>query len=112
MIITSTNRGTAAVISPRGEIDFSTLPEVIAAAAELPLSVTEVTWDLREAQFMDVAGLHLLVHQQLACRKAKRKLTVVGLQQQPLRLLAVAQDVFPGHPWGDLLQRDLPIVAA
>ncbi|MFF2385686.1 STAS domain-containing protein [Streptomyces sp. NPDC058108] len=103
MLFTVSDAGVTAVITPRGEIDFDTLPDVLAGAREVPESVTAVTWDLRHAQFMDVAGLHLLVHQRQACRDAGRILTVVGLQQQSKRLLDLAWELFPDHHWDDFL---------
>ena len=60
MNITTTIDGTRARISLDGEIDFVALPQVRAATAALPAHVTELLWDLGEATFMDVAGLHLL----------------------------------------------------
>ncbi|MFD6967417.1 STAS domain-containing protein [Streptomyces sp. NPDC059949] len=111
MRVTTTNDGLTAVITPYGEIDFDVLPRLVSAAGELPLSVTQVTWDLREALFMDVAGLHLLIHQRLACTDAGRTLTVTGLRQQPLRLLQLAAELFPAGEWADLLPDPLPTVA-
>ncbi|BDM74460.1 hypothetical protein HEK616_79470 (plasmid) [Streptomyces nigrescens] len=112
MLISTTHDGATAVISPVGEIDFVALPELLAAAQELPRSVSQVTWDLREALFMDVAGLHLLVHQRLACLDTDRTLTVTGLHQQPLRLLRLAQELFPAEDWGDFVAGHLPTAAA
>ncbi|MFM9812858.1 STAS domain-containing protein [Streptomyces scabiei] len=112
MLITTTIDDGAAVISPRGEIDFDALPGLLAAARELPQSVTQVTWDLRQALFMDIAGLHLLIYQRLACLDADRTLTVTGLSQQPLRLLRLAQQLFPAGDWGDFLPGGLSATAA
>ncbi|MFE4547351.1 STAS domain-containing protein [Streptomyces sp. NPDC056785] len=85
MIFTVTDAGATAVFTPHGEIDSDSLPDLLSAVHMLPESVTGVTWDLREARFMDVAGLHLLVHQRSACQEAGRILTVVGLGRQPQR---------------------------
>ncbi|MEU1535671.1 hypothetical protein [Streptomyces fagopyri] len=46
-----------------------------------------MTWDLRQAQFIDIAGPHLLAGQRQACQDAGRMLAVVGLEQQPRCLL-------------------------
>lgn len=108
MLVTTTNDGITAVISPHGEIDFDTLPALLAAARKVPASVTQVTWDLRAARFMDVAGLHLLIHQRLACLNTDRTLTVTGLHRQPLYLLQLARDLFPDGRWNDFLPRSLP----
>ncbi|WP_063795817.1 STAS domain-containing protein [Peterkaempfera griseoplana] len=105
MIVTaSSNNGATTVISPRGEIDFTTLPDLLTAARKLPRCVTEVVWDLREAAFMDVAGLHLLVDQRLACRGTNRTLTVTGLGQQPQRLLTLVSELFPAEEWDAFLE--------
>ncbi|MEE4543648.1 STAS domain-containing protein [Streptomyces sp. V4-01] len=109
MVITTTNDGVTAVISPRGEIDFEALPDLLAAARDLPQSVTQVTWDFQGAAFMDVAGLHLLVQQRLDCIVTKRTLAVTGLRQQPLRLLRLAEELFPAGRWADLLRGSLPV---
>ncbi|MER6440209.1 STAS domain-containing protein [Streptomyces sp. NPDC001185] len=103
MILTVTDAGVTAVFSPRGEIGFDTLPGVLARAQEVPHTATGVTWDLRQARFVDVAGLHLLIHQRLACQDTGRILTVVSLQQQPKRLLDLAWELFPDNHWDDFL---------
>ncbi|MGW3852980.1 STAS domain-containing protein [Streptomyces fagopyri] len=94
------------------DIDGDTLPGLLSAAHVLPDSVTGVTWDLREAHFIDVAGLHLLVHQRSACQEAGRLLTVVGLGRQPRRLLELAWEVFPEGWWADFLPGGLLAAAA
>jgi anti-anti-sigma factor len=104
MYVTTAHEGSAAVIRPCGEIDVDTLPGLLVAARELPRSVTEVTWDMTGARFMDVAGLRLLVQERTACLDAGRKLLVTGLRPQPLRLLRIAQEVFPAGEWGDFLE--------
>ncbi|MER7682326.1 STAS domain-containing protein [Streptomyces sp. NPDC096934] len=112
MICTVTDAGVTVVFTPRGEIDSDTLPGLLSATRALPESVTGVTWDLREAQFIDVAGLHLLVHQRAACQEAGRILTVVGLGRQPRRLLELAWEVFPEGRWADFLPGGLLAAAA
>ncbi|MFE5143570.1 lipid asymmetry maintenance protein MlaB [Streptomyces fagopyri] len=86
---------------------IDTLPGLFDSLQHLPQSVTGVTWDLRHAQFTDVAGLHLLVHQRRACQDTGRILTVVGLQQQSKRLLGLARELFPEHHWVDFLPSGL-----
>ncbi|MEU0039558.1 STAS domain-containing protein [Streptomyces sp. NPDC006333] len=103
MIFTVTDAGVTAVITPSGEIDSDTLPGLLSAVHLLPEFVTGVTWDLRQAQFVDVAGLHLLVHQRSACQEAGRILTVVGLGRQPKRLLELAREVSPAGRWDDFM---------
>ncbi|WP_346010906.1 hypothetical protein [Streptomyces sp. SID5606] len=85
MNITTTIDGTRARISPHGEIDYTVLPPLRAAAAALPVSVTDLLWDLREAPFMDVAGLHLFFDPATHGSPLLRT-TVTGLGPQPRRL--------------------------
>lgn len=111
MRVTTTSDGVTAVITPRGVIDFDVLPQLLAAGRELAPFVTQVTWDLQQALFMDVAGLHLLIHQRLACSDTGRTLIVTGLRQQPLHLLQLAHELFPAEQWGSFLPDRLPRAA-
>jgi ABC-type transporter Mla MlaB component len=90
-----------------GEIDYTTLPTLRAAAAELPPGVTELVWDLHDARFMDVAGLHLLFEQP-SPQGPPRKTTVTNLAPQPLRLLLLAAEVNPTLELAHLLPDTLP----
>lgn len=112
MLITTSKDGVAVVISPNGEIDFDALPGLLAAEREIPHSVTQVTWDLRDAAFMDVAGLHLLLQQRLVCWDSHRTLIVTGLQKQPTQLLQLAEELFPAGHWSDFLPESRPASAA
>jgi anti-anti-sigma regulatory factor len=103
MLITITVDGATAVISPIGDIDFGTLPDLTASGRFLPESVTRMTWDMSEATFVDVAGLHLLVHERRDSLRAGRTLTVTGLGYQPTRLLQVAHELFPAEHWDGFL---------
>ncbi|ANB04092.1 hypothetical protein SAM40697_6796 [Streptomyces ambofaciens] len=94
MNITTTIDGTRARISPRGVIDYDTLPPLRAATAALPAGVTDLLWDMGEATFMDVAGLHLLFDP-APPGGPLRTTTVTGLGPQPLRLLALAAGLDP-----------------
>ncbi|AYN42544.1 STAS domain-containing protein [Streptomyces dangxiongensis] len=102
MRITTRIDGTAARITVHGEIDHSTLPTLRATAAGLPPSVTELVWDLHDARFMDVAGLHLLFEQP-SQEGPPRKTTVTNLAPQPLRLLVLAAEVNPALELARLL---------
>ncbi|MYR59835.1 hypothetical protein GTY54_27590 [Streptomyces sp. SID625] len=93
MNITTTIHGTSARISPRGEIDFDTLPSLRAAFDALPTQVTDLQWDLSLTPFMDIAGLHLLFTPTIS--SPERRATVTGLRAQPLSLLLIAADVNP-----------------
>ncbi|WP_329446375.1 STAS domain-containing protein [Streptomyces canus] len=99
--------GAAAHITVHGEIDYTTLPTLSAAAAGLPPDVTELVWDLHDARFMDVAGLHLLFDQPSQEGPA-RKTTVTNLAPQPLRLLVLATEVNPALELARLLPDTLP----
>ncbi len=99
--------GAAAHITVHGEIDYDTLPTLRAAAAGLPPNVTELVWDLHDARFMDVAGLHLLCDQPSQEGPA-RKTTVTNLAPQPLRLLVLATEVNPALELARLLPDTLP----
>ncbi|RRQ70135.1 hypothetical protein CQW39_34645 [Streptomyces griseofuscus] len=94
MSITTTLDGTSARIAWRGDVDFDTVPVLRAAADALPADVADLLWDLKDAPFMDVTGLHFLfAHAQ--ARGRSRRTTVTGLRQQPLRLLLLAVDLDP-----------------
>ncbi|MCM2388199.1 STAS domain-containing protein [Streptomyces albipurpureus] len=94
MRVTTMIDGTAAWITPHGEIDHHTVPALRATAAALPHEVTEVTWDLQDATFMDVSGLNLLCDQQRQDSPIHR-ISVTGLAPQQLRLLGLAAELFP-----------------
>jgi anti-anti-sigma regulatory factor len=111
MLISTTTEGPAAVVTPCGEITFDALPLLLAAHRTLPPAIDEVIWDLRQAPFMDITGLHLLVDQRIASRKAGRRLTITGLQDQPLRLVRLAQELFPEDHWTDFLPHEVPTAA-
>ncbi|MEU2021422.1 STAS domain-containing protein [Streptomyces sp. NPDC016469] len=95
MDITTVINGTSARISPIGEIDSDTLAPLRAATDALPPHVTDVQWDLHDAPFMDVAGLHLLLSPRARRGAPGRSVTVTGLRPQPLRLLLLAADISP-----------------
>ncbi|PWI45060.1 STAS domain-containing protein [Streptomyces sp. ICBB 8177] len=100
MNATTTIDGANALISLHGDIDYDTLPGLLDAAAQLPETVTAVTWDLHGVPFMDVAAIHLL-----SDRRGGRTVTVTGLGAQPQRLIRMASNLFPGlfedpHPAG------------
>ncbi|MFC8226489.1 STAS domain-containing protein [Streptomyces sp. NPDC057287] len=94
MDTTTMIEGTTARITPHGEIDHDSLPELRAAAAALPPGVTEVVWDLHDTPFVDTAGLHLLTDPRPA-DSPRRRTTVTGMQTQPLELLRTAAELFP-----------------
>ncbi|MGV9231103.1 STAS domain-containing protein [Streptomyces nigra] len=112
MLITTTDHGATAVITPRGNIDHEVLPALVTAASSgLPPTVTHLTWNFEHSGFIDVAGLHLLDQQRQACRIAHRTLTVTGLSRQPLRILQLADELFPAKHWRDFLPSSQPLTA-
>ncbi|MFE7385808.1 STAS domain-containing protein [Streptomyces zhihengii] len=91
MNITTEIRGTAATLTPRGDIDFQHLDQLRATLHRLPPSVTNVAWDLRDAPFVDVAGLDLLS----TPSDPQRATSLTNLQPQHRRLLTIACELFP-----------------
>ncbi|MFF8575486.1 hypothetical protein ACF06L_30110 [Streptomyces sp. NPDC015408] len=65
-----------------------------AATTALPAHVTDLLWDLGEATFMDVAGLHLFFDP-TPPGNIPRRTTVTGLGPHPMRLLTLAADLNP-----------------
>jgi hypothetical protein len=94
MDITTVIDGAYARITPRGDIDFSTLPLLRTAADALPAHVSDLLWDVHHTPFMDVAGLHLFFTPAPPGAPARRT-SVTGLRRQPLRLLLLASDLHP-----------------
>ena len=56
--------GEAAVVSARGDIDLSTLPQAVTALAEARATAGSLVLDLREVGFMDTSGLRLVIEEQ------------------------------------------------
>ncbi|MFB7090501.1 STAS domain-containing protein [Streptomyces sp. NPDC056296] len=110
MYITTTTDGTSVRIVPHGTIDYATLPALRAALNELSPAVRDVTWDLHDAVFMDVAGLHLLSETppHAPYPERQRTVAVAGLASQPLRLLKLAAELFPTRAFACLLPADAP----
>ncbi|MER6470943.1 STAS domain-containing protein [Streptomyces collinus] len=90
----TTLNGATATITVRGDIDFDTLPPLRVAADALPAHVTDLLWDLTHTSFMDIAGLHLLFAPAPPDRPGRR-ITVIGLRPQPMRLLRLAAETNP-----------------
>ncbi|MBM9617635.1 STAS domain-containing protein [Streptomyces zhihengii] len=91
MNITTEIHGTSATLTPHGDIDFQQLAQLRSSVDRLPPAVTDVAWDLRDAPFVDVAGLHLLN----TPGDPERATSLTNLHPQHRRLLAVACEVFP-----------------
>lgn len=96
MHITTEIHGAGATLTPHGDIDFQHLAQLRDSVSRLPSAVTEVAWDLRDAPFVDVAGLHLLS----ARGEPARATSLTNLRPQPRRLLLVASEIFPEAGFG------------
>lgn len=91
MNITTEIHGSAATLTPRGDIDYQHLDQLRDTLLQLPPSVTAVAWDLRDAPFVDVAGLHLLS----TPAEPRRATSLTNLKPQHRRLLTIACELFP-----------------
>ncbi|MBM9624392.1 STAS domain-containing protein [Streptomyces zhihengii] len=91
MNITTEIRGASATLTPYGDIDFLHLDLLRATLHQLPPTVTDVSWDLRDAPFVDVAALHLLS----TPTGPQRVMRLANLHPQARRLLTIACDLFP-----------------
>ncbi|MBM9624193.1 STAS domain-containing protein [Streptomyces zhihengii] len=91
MNITTEIHGAAATLTPRGDIDFQHLDLLRATLQQLPPTVTNVAWDLRDTPFADVAALHLLS----TPGDPQRATSLANLQPQHRRLLTIACELFP-----------------
>ncbi|MBM9623876.1 STAS domain-containing protein [Streptomyces zhihengii] len=91
MNITTEIHGNAATLTPRGDIDYQHLDLLRATLHQLPPTVTDVAWDLRDTPFVDVAALHLLS----TPSDPQRATSLTNLQPQHRRLLDIACELFP-----------------
>ncbi|MBO1330715.1 STAS domain-containing protein [Streptomyces sp. VRA16 Mangrove soil] len=94
MHITTELHGDRATLTPHGDIDADHVDQLRASVTALPDAVTSLVWDLRDAPFLDIPGLHLFEPATDPVRT-----TVVNLQPQPLRLLRLAHELFPDSGW-------------
>ena len=78
MSVARTGVGRRAVLSIAGEVDLDTAPRIADAVDDaLEVGALEFWLDLSESEFMDSAGLHLLVETQLRLRLLNRRLAVI-----------------------------------
>ena len=91
--ITQTHRPGAVWLQIRGELDVLTVPRLAAEFNTLVRQSTEdVIVDLRQAEFVDSAGLEFLLRIQRRLSQASRKLTVVCEPGGPVkRVIEVAR---------------------
>ncbi|MBM9623801.1 STAS domain-containing protein [Streptomyces zhihengii] len=100
MHITTEVRGNCATLTPRGDIDFEHLDQLRTSLDQLPSTVTDVAWDLRDTFFVDIAGLHLLG----TPGTPERATSLTNLHPQHRRLLTVACEIFPEAGFDRYLQ--------
>ena len=82
MKIEVNKNGTVLTISPSGRLDTSTSPELQAVVSENIDSVTDLTFDLKQLDYLSSAGLRVLMSTQKIMNK-----------QGEMRLINVNEDV-------------------
>ena len=82
MKIEVNKNGTVLTISPSGRLDTSTSPELQAVVSENIDSVTDLTFDLKQLDYLSSAGLRVLMSSQKIMNK-----------QGDMRLINVNEDV-------------------
>ena len=78
------------VVSPSGEIDMATAPEVRRVVGGRDPGVTRVVLDLRRVTFMDTSGLQLLIELNRAMQEAGVAFAAVPGPRSVQRLLDMA----------------------
>ncbi|NYI04481.1 STAS domain-containing protein [Allostreptomyces psammosilenae] len=87
LTVTVRQQDGATVLTPVGEIDYDARPALAAARARLPDPVGVVLLDMTEVSFMDSTGLHFLIDLRRRVAAGGGRLTLAGIQDQPIRLL-------------------------
>jgi anti-anti-sigma factor len=82
--------GEAAVVSARGDIDLSTLPQAVTALAEARATAGSLVLDLREVGFMDTSGLRLVIEEQQRAASGGYRFAVVRGPSRVQRLFEIA----------------------
>jgi anti-anti-sigma factor len=78
------------VVSPSGEIDMATAPEVRRLVDERDPGVTRIVLDLRGVTFMDTSGLQLLIELDRGMQEAGVEFAAVPGPRSVQRLLDMA----------------------
>jgi anti-sigma B factor antagonist len=82
--------GPVTAVAASGELDLATVPELQRALGKADPDSGPVVLDLRELDFMDCAGAHLLVDSDSRLRETGRSLLLVVVDRGPIdRLLAL-----------------------
>ena len=92
----------ASVVSPHGEMDIATAPDV-AAALDDARGAKALVLDLRGVEFIDTSGLRLIIAERQRAAAGGYEFAVVRGSHQVQRLLAVA-----GFPHDDSIFIDDP----
>lgn len=82
--------GAAAIVAARGDIDLSTLMEVIAALDRARVGARSLIFDLREVGFMDTSGLRLVIEEQQRAAHSSYRFAVVRGSHRIQRLFEIA----------------------
>ena len=86
----ASDAGPVSAVAASGELDLATVPELQRALGTAHPDRGPVVLDLRELDFMDCAGAHLLVDSDRRLRKTGRSLLLVVVDRGPIdRLLAL-----------------------
>jgi anti-sigma B factor antagonist len=90
--IETTTRGAAVVLGVRGEIDISTVPQLLQALAEQERQARQaLVLDLTAVSFLDSSGLGALVGVQKEVAAAGGRLTVVCSDPKVLRIFSITR---------------------
>lgn len=88
--ITRETKGTTTVVSVRGDVDVATSPQL---RAELQSAIDggaeEVVVDVSEMDFIDSAGLGVLIGALKRAREANARLVLRGVQPSPRKVLGI-----------------------
>jgi anti-anti-sigma factor len=88
--VTRRRAGDACIVVPEGEIDLGTVDEVAAALQQARAEADVVYLDLRAVEFMDSAGVRLIIETERACDlrvvrgplAVQRLFDLVGLEER------------------------------
>lgn len=72
-----------------GELDLAALPELEAAVPDLTSGSGHLVFDLRELEFIDSAGMHVLLRSELQGRESDWQVTIVRGGPQVHRVFEV-----------------------
>lgn len=75
--IASAERGGRLLLTPSGELDLSTTPELEPLVLDAIAAGRHVVLDLRELEFMDSSGVRILIQAQNAAGDGPARLTIV-----------------------------------